>query len=115
MCGTLDLSMVLPWLTITFDIFDDGDELVPLGALVWLDRDSFYLGQNPNKFYAQAGLFFHYLVNAHSGLFDSLIAALNAVDPQVRDNQWVLDFITSSTGMTLGELDEAYLAYARSL
>ncbi len=82
---------------------------------MWLDRDGFYQGQDPNSFYAQSGLFFHYIADAHTGLFDSLIAGLNAVDPSVRDNQWVLDFITSRTGMTLGELDDAYLVYARSL
>ena len=113
--GTLDPRTVVPWLTDTFDPFDGRGELVPLDELVWLDRNSFYQGQNPNRFYAQAGLFFHYLVNAHPGLFDSLIARLNGVGPRVRDNQWVLDFITSGTGMTLGELDAAYLAYARSL
>ena len=112
--GSLDLAQPLPWLIQTFDFYDGLDQLVGLDALLWLNRDQFYLGETPPTYYAQAGWFWYYLETRHPSVVNELIAQLNGVDPWVRNNQWVLDFILSGTGMTIAQLNEAYLALARS-
>lgn len=112
--GSLDLTQPLPWLIQTFDFSDGLDQLVGLDALLWLNRDQFYLGETPPTYYAQAGFFWYYLETRHPSVVNELIAQLNGVDPWVRNNQWVLDFILSGTGMTIAQLNEAYLALARS-
>ena len=112
--GSLALTQPLPWLVQTFDRYDGSGQLVALDTLVRLNRDQFYLGETPHAYYAQSGFFWYYLETRHSSVVDQLIAELNGVDPWVRNNQWVLDFIVSGTGLTLAELDQAYLALARS-
>jgi hypothetical protein len=91
-------------------------EALRTGDIVWLgdlptrSRDRFY-NQTPTG-YPQAGLFWSYLENRHPSLVASLIAGLNA--RSLRNNAEVIAHITGRTGLSLAELDAAYVAYALS-
>lgn len=84
-------------------------QLVPLGDLVTRARDRFY---NTPTGYPQAKMFWFYLQSRHPAVVAGLIAGLNA--RTISTNTQVLSHIMQGTGMTMAQLEAAYVAYALS-
>jgi len=63
----------------------------------------------------QSVMFFDYLDDNHSTIIPGLLAMIQANPGAGVTNAQVIQFITNTSGMTVAELETAYLAHARSL
>ncbi len=103
------VSRPLSYLTTNFRMHHSRGQLLPLATLVTLPRLEFY-GSLPTLVYSQAGMFWFYLEKQHPAVVAELVDRLN--NRTLTDNTQVLSYLTQATGMTLAQLDAAYLAYA---
>ena len=107
--GNLVVSTPITYLTTSFRRWRDAGRLIPLTTLVSLTRDQFYSSE-PTLVYSQAGMLLFYLMQNHQVIMNDLFAALNT--RTVTTNDQLIVFLTARTGLTLAQLDAAYIAYA---
>jgi hypothetical protein len=86
--------------------------LLPLEQLVGLERREFYGHPEPVRVYAQAGMLVFYLMQRQPTAMDRAFAAINA--GSIRTNEQLVSLILAESGLTLAELDRAYVAHALS-
>jgi hypothetical protein len=106
--GELVVSRPMPYLRDGIRRFRAS--LLPLERLLTLDRGEFYGHPEPVRVYSQAGMLVLYLMHKQPVAMSRAIAALNA--RAIRDNEQLVSLIRTETGLTLAELDQAYLEYA---
>lgn len=107
---TLVVATPHSYLRTHFRRWTNAGRLLPLADLVRLPRDRFYTTE-PTLVYSQAGMFYFYLMTQHAAVMSTLVDRLNA--RTLRDNDAVLAYLTTATGLSLEELDQAYRAYVR--
>jgi uncharacterized protein YjdB len=108
--GRLRITTPLPYIRDNFARWRQQNALIPLQQLVTMTRDQFYGYPEPTKTYSQAGMFIFYLVTQQANTWAELLQRLN--DQTITTNTQLLDFITTSTGLSTAQLETAYLQYA---
>ncbi len=98
-----------PYLTTGFHRWHDAGQLLPLTALVSLPRAQFY-ARDPTLVYSQAGMFIFYLMQNYPSVMTDLFGRLNS--RSLTNNDQVLAFLTGQTGLSLQQLDAAYVAFS---
>lgn len=107
--GDLVITTPISYLTSNFRRWHSSGQLLPLSGLLTLGRDAFY-ASDATRVYSQAGMFVLYLMKNHAAAMDELFRRLN--DRRILTNGQVLSFLTSATGLSIAQLDAAYVAYA---
>ena len=108
--GKLNVTTPIPYIRDSFKRWRSANSLIPLQQLVTMTRDEFYGYAEPTKTYSQAGMLVFYLATQQSSTWTQLIERLN--NQTIKNNTELLNFIATSTGMSVAQLEAAYLQYA---
>jgi len=109
--GELVVSTPIPYLRDGIRRFLTS--LLPLEQLLNMDRSEFYGHPEPARVYSQVGMLLFYLMHKHPLVMNRAFEGLNR--QTVRNNAQLLSLILADSGLTLSELDRAYVAYALTL
>jgi hypothetical protein len=106
--GQLQVALPLPYLTTHFRQWYNAGQLVPLATLLTMPRLTFY-GSEPTKVYSQSGMFVYFLMKNYSAVMAELFNRLN--NRTIANNVQVIAFLTGQTGLTVAQMEAAYIAY----
>ncbi|NPV01312.1 MAG: hypothetical protein HPY53_08010 [Brevinematales bacterium] len=82
------------------------NDLLSLKTLLFLKRAEFYQADF-TKTYSQSMMFFYYLAKKHPETLSEVFTLLN--ERKITDNNALVKYILDNTGMTLDELEKAYI------
>ena len=108
--NSLTVPTPFSWCTILFRRSDREGGLIPLGQLLRLAKLDF-LADNWRT-YSQSCMLFDYLERHEPGVLYALINRINV--GRIATNEELIAALLELTGQSVGELEEAYEAYART-
>jgi len=106
---SLRIADPLDYCTVMFDRADKQDHLIPVGELITLEWEAFWA--DPHRFYPLSCMLFHYVELHHPGVLYSMIDQINSRGITTSDQ--LIDALLRLTGMSVRELNDAWVAYSR--
>ena len=108
--GSLRVPTPFPWCTILFQRYDREGRLIPLGQLLYVEKDDFLA--DSLRTYSQSCMLFDYLERHEPGVLYALIHRINS--GEIISNDHLVTALLDLTGESVNELEEAYESYART-
>jgi len=106
--GNLVVTTPMYYLTSEFRAHYNAGTLIPLATLVGYNASQFY-GSDATQVYSEAGMFICYLTFKQPATMSAVWAGIN--NGSIANNTELLNVITTTSGMSLAQLDSAYTAY----
>ncbi len=108
--GSLRIPAPFPWCTILFQRYDREGRLIPLGQLLYIEKDDFLA--DSLRTYSQSCMLFDYLERHEPGVLYALIHRINS--GEIISNDHLVTALLDLAGKSVDELEEAYESHART-